>query len=101
MQESLPSPSQKVCTDGRKTKGAFFGEISDHMDSSLPKNGRSRKRSFTMTRACPRAPRDDENRGEKNDKLILAAKTRRKSNISSKGGQAEKGPHIHFVFALR
>ena len=30
--------------------------MSDHMDSSLPKNGRSEKGSFTMTTAC--APRE-------------------------------------------
>ena len=48
----------------RQTYGAFFlGEskngfvISDHTDSSVPKNGRSEKGSFTMTTACPRAPR--------------------------------------------
>ena len=35
-----------------------------------------------MTTACPRAPRDEENRGKKNNKLILTAKTRRKSNVS-------------------
>ena len=34
-----------------------------------------------MTKACARAPRDEENRG-KNNKLILTAKTRRKSNVS-------------------
>ena len=42
----------------------FLGEskngfvISDHTNSSLPKNGRSEKGSFTMTTACPRAPRE-------------------------------------------
>ena len=34
-----------------------------------------------MTTACARNPRDEENRG-KNNKLILTAKTRRKSNVS-------------------
>ena len=65
----------------------FWGEskngfvISDHMNSSLPK--RSEKDSFTTTTAWPRAPSDEENRGEtKKHKLILAVKTRRKSNIS-------------------
>ena len=38
--------------------------ISDHKDSSLPKNGRSEKGSFTMTMASPRAP------GEKTKKKI-------------------------------
>ena len=54
--------------------------ISDHMDSSLPKNGRSGKGSFTMTTACPRALRGKKKKN--NNKLILAAKTRRKSNIN-------------------
>ena len=46
----------------------FWGEskngfvISDHMNSSLPK--RSEKESFTTTTAWPRAPSDEENRGE-------------------------------------
>ena len=34
-----------------------------------------------MTTVSPRAPRDEKNRG-KNNKLILEAKTRRKSNIN-------------------
>ena len=63
----------------------FLGEsenwfvISDNMDSSLPKNGRSEKGLLNMTTVCPRAPRGKKN---KNNKLILTAKTRRKSNIS-------------------
>ena len=79
--------STPVCCPNCKTnsKGAFFWENpktdlwspADHTDSSLPpKNGRSEKGSFTMTTACPRTPR-----GKKN-KLILMAKTRRKSNMS-------------------
>ena len=46
-----------------ESKNGFV--ISDHMDSSLPK----KRGSFTMTTACPHAPRDEENRG-KNNKLI-------------------------------
>ena len=34
-----------------------------------------------VTTACPRAPRDEENR-RKNNKVILEAKTRRKSDIN-------------------
>ena len=59
-----------------ESKNGFV--ISDHMDTSLPKHGRSQKGSFTMTTVSPRAPRDENNRG-KNNKLILEAKTRRKS----------------------
>ena len=36
-----------------------------------------------MTTACPRAPRYEENR-RKNNKLILEAKTRRKSDINQR-----------------
>ena len=53
--------------------------ISYHTDSSLPKNGRSDKGSFTMTKACPRALHGKK---KNNNKLILAAKTRRKSNVN-------------------
>ena len=67
----------------------FWGEskdgfvISDHADSSLPKNGRSEKGSFTMTTACPRVPSaKKKNNNNSNNKLILTAKTRRKSNIT-------------------
>ena len=47
----------------RNLRVHFLGEsknrfvISDHTDSSLPKNRRSEKGSFTMTTACPRTPR--------------------------------------------
>ena len=57
--------------------------ISDHTDSSLPKNGRSEKESFTMTLSdvlMLLAMRKIE--GKKNNKLILAVKTRRISNIN-------------------
>ena len=57
--------------------GFVISDHIDHMDSSLPKKRKIRKGSFTMTTACPRALR-----GKKNNKLILAAKTRRKSNIN-------------------
>ena len=43
------------CVFWGESKNGFV--ISDHADSSLPKNGRSEKGSFTMTTACPRAPR--------------------------------------------
>ena len=66
------------CVFWGESKNGFV--ISDHADSSLPKNGRSEKESFTMTTACPRAPR--EKKKNSNNKLILTAKTRRKSNIS-------------------
>ena len=36
-----------------------------------------------MTTACPRAPRYEENR-RKNNKLVLQAKTRRKSDINER-----------------
>ena len=35
------------------------------MDSSLPKNERSEKGSFTKTTTYPRSPRDEENGGKK------------------------------------
>lgn len=35
------------------------------MGFSLPKNGRSKKGSFTMTTACTSASRDEKNGGEK------------------------------------
>ena len=44
------------CVFWGESKNGFV--ISDHADSSLPKNGRSEKESFTMTTACPRAPRE-------------------------------------------
>ena len=44
------------CVFWGESKNGFV--ISDHADSSLPKNGRSEKGSFTMTTACPRAPRE-------------------------------------------
>ena len=37
---------------------------------------------MTLT-ACLRAPRNEENRGKKNNKLIIAAKTFKKSNITT------------------
>ena len=43
-------------------------------------NGRSEKGSFTMTKACPCAPRDEKKRKKETNKLILAAKTRRNRN---------------------
>ena len=43
------------CVFWGESKNGFV--ISDHADSSLPKNGRSEKGSFTMTTACPRVPR--------------------------------------------
>ena len=46
-----------------ESKNGFV--ISDHMDTSLPKHGRSQKGSFTMTTVSPRAPRDENNRGKK------------------------------------
>ena len=48
-----------------ESKNGFV--IPDHMDSSLPKkNGKSeKKKSFTKTEACPRAPRDEKNKGKK------------------------------------
>ena len=49
-----------------ESKNGFV--IPDHMDSSLPKkNGKSekKKKSFTTTEACPRAPRDEKNKGKK------------------------------------
>ena len=45
------------CVFWGESKNGFV--ISDHADSSLPKNGRSEKGSFTMTTACPRAPREE------------------------------------------
>ena len=44
-----------------ESKNGFV--IPDHMDSSLPK--KPKKKSFTTTEACPRAPRDEKNRGKK------------------------------------
>ena len=44
-----------------QSKNGFV--IPDHMDSSLPK--KTKKKSFTTTEACPRAPRDEKNRGKK------------------------------------
>ena len=44
-----------------QSKNGFV--IPDHMDSSLPK--KRKKKSFTTTEACPRAPRDEKNRGKK------------------------------------
>ena len=44
------------CVFWGESKNGFV--ISDHADSSLPKNGRSEKESFTMTTACPRVPRE-------------------------------------------
>ena len=35
------------------------------MDSSSTKNGKSGKGSFTMTTACPHAPRNEKKRGKK------------------------------------
>ena len=73
----------------------FLGEskngfvISDHMDSPLPKKWKIRKRFIyhdsnmssckkeKIKKTCPRALR-----GKKNNKLILTAKTRSKSNIN-------------------
>ena len=55
--------STSVSPVERNLRVHFFGEsknrfvISDHTDSSLPKNRRSEKGSFTMTTACPRTPR--------------------------------------------
>ena len=49
------------------------------MDSSLSINGRSENGSFTTATACARAPRDEKNREEEKNRLILAAKTRRKA----------------------
>ena len=48
-----------------ESKNGFV--IPDHMDSSLPKKKRKirKKKSFTTTEACPRAPRDEKNRGKK------------------------------------
>ena len=49
----------------------FLGEsknrfvISDHMDSSLPKQGKLEKGSFTMTKECLSALQDEKNRGKK------------------------------------
>ena len=70
------------CVFWGESKNGFV--ISDHADSSLPKNGRSEKESFTMTTACPSALREKKKKTKKNsnNKLILTKKTRRKSNIS-------------------
>ena len=53
--------------------GTFFGRIKngfvipDHMDSSIPKKKRKirKKKSFTTTETCPHAPRDEKNKGKK------------------------------------
>jgi len=53
------------------------------MDSSLPEKKEDPKTEdhLPLQRRRPRAPRDEENR-RKNNKLILEAKTRRKSAIN-------------------
>ena len=61
----------------------FFGRIQKRICDLryyrffTTKNGRPEKGSFTMTKACPRAPRGK----KRNNQLIPTAKTRRKSNI--------------------
>ena len=46
-----------------ESKNGFV--IPDHMDSSLPKKTENqKKKSFTTTEACPRAPRDEKNKGK-------------------------------------
>ena len=68
-------PAYLGCAFLGKSKNGFV--ISDHMDSSLTKKTEDLKKgSFTMTTACPRASCDDKN-GGKNNKLMLAVKTRR------------------------
>ena len=40
-------------------------DLWSRMDSSSTKNGKSGKGSFTITTACPHAPRNEKKRGEK------------------------------------
>ena len=54
------------CVLLRESKNGFV--ISDHTNSSLPKkNERSEKGSFTMTTACPRAPREKKKQQQQTD----------------------------------
>ena len=48
-----------------ESKNGFV--IPDHMDSSIPKKKRKirKKKSFTTTETCPHAPRDEKNKGKK------------------------------------
>ena len=78
MHKLLSKHHDVLCVFLGESKNGFV--IADYMDSSPPKNKRSEKGLFTKTTAYPGSPRDEEN-GGKNNKLILAAKTRRKSNI--------------------
>ena len=64
-------PRKLILKKYYNNKGAFFlGEskngfaISDHTDTSLPKQERFQKGSFTMTTVSSRAPRDEKNRGK-------------------------------------
>ena len=76
----------KPCTskNGQTFQGCvFLGESKNGFVISygffVNKKRKVRKGSFTMTTACPHAPRNEKKRG-KNNKLILVMKTRRKSN---------------------
>ena len=80
----LKTQNEITCT--RRLR--FFGKIQkrirdlksygffDHYQKTEDPKG-----SFTMRMGCPRAPRDEKNRG-KNNKLILAPKARKKLNIN-------------------
>ena len=65
-----------ACVFLGESKNGFV--ISDHADSSLPKNGRSAKGSFTMTTACPRAPREKKKNKKQQEQTDLHGEDKKK-----------------------